>query len=466
MHTGQTRRPAGRIGSIAAMLLPLLILVQVVRWGGTARGGPLFIAGVALLTSLLAGLGAAIWWFYLSPLPNHRPAASILSQRQQQGLASGVILGGLLFLIGGFWDEVWHRRYGGFGNDFLWAPHMMLYASILLFTAFAGAGIWLTLRRPGRLRERFRSEPLLGLIGLVSAFLLVSLPSDELWHRIYGTDLTAWSLPHLTLMLGLTFIMFAGVATQLALSPADDGWRGLRTSSWPILLVIVLMAWVCSMLLQVGITEWDNVRRPSSADAFVSAFWQRPAWLYPVVVLTIAVWSATITLHATRRFGAASAMVLLVIGLRWFLIQMLGGELPGGSMKLTSHVLTLIPALALDGWYWVNRRRADSRAGVLGGSVAAALAFGLAGLPIISRVMEDPPIDRTTLPGIAAFGLAMAILAGWGGAALGGRLRTIGQAARLETAADRRGLWATLGLVAVVLATTMAIIATTSPPQG
>lgn len=264
MSTGHTRRPAGRIGSIAALLLPIVILVQVVRWGGTARGGPIFIAGVALLTSLLIGLGAAIWWLYLSPLPHNRPAASVLSAGQQQALASGIILGGLLFLLGGFWDEVWHRRYGGFGNDFLWAPHLMLYASILLFTAFAGTGIWLTLRRPGTLRERFRAEPLLGLIGLVSAYLLVSLPSDELWHRIYGTDLTAWSLPHLTLMLGLTFIMFAGVAAQLALVPAGDDWRGLSSSGWPIALAVVLMAWVCSMLLQIGVTEWDNVRlRPA-----------------------------------------------------------------------------------------------------------------------------------------------------------------------------------------------------------
>src|SRR4051794_26259536 len=98
----------------------LLILVSLVRWGGTARPGPLFVTGVAFFIGAVITFGLALWWLYLSPLPQDALVNAARPRWLRQLFAVLALISGFLFIIGGFWDEVWHRRFGGFGNDFLW----------------------------------------------------------------------------------------------------------------------------------------------------------------------------------------------------------------------------------------------------------------------------------------------------------------------------------------------------------
>jgi len=38
-----------------------------------------------------------------------------------------------------------------------------------------------------------------------------------MWHQIFGLDITAWSLPHLLLGLGLLAVMLVGACIQFSL---------------------------------------------------------------------------------------------------------------------------------------------------------------------------------------------------------------------------------------------------------
>ncbi|MBA3944121.1 MAG: hypothetical protein H0X37_06105 [Herpetosiphonaceae bacterium] len=442
----------------------LTIILSLVRWGGTAKSGPILWAGVGLLSGLIIGFGILTWWLYLSPLHTTAVTVSQRSPQLRQMVGLLVLMSGTLFALGGFWDEVWHRRFGGFGNDFLWPPHMLLYGSIALTAAFALGGIVLIVRGTGGLRERFRSEPLLGLLGLITCYLLASVPSDELWHRIYGKDLTAWSLPHLLLAGGFALVMLVGVSLQLSLIPLRP-WQGLRGLRGGELLALVMVAWATIGLLQIGATEWDTIHvLGETRDAFENAFWHRPLWLYPAVITTVSIFCGTFTLHALRRAGTATLLGLLVLGLRLLLLVSLGGFAPGVSMSYTSHLLVLPPLVALDIWYATRLSRGSTLSTLISGNLVAGLVFVACDLPLIGALMVYPPVNRSTLPGMLGMSLAMALVAGWAGARFGSWIGTLDRPAGTTAPITRRARWTVLGVATVAAALVLMLILTAHPP--
>ncbi len=161
-----------------------------------------------VLGTLVLAFAFAGWWLFASPVANvTRPVAPSPRVLRTRRILSGLIaFSGASFVVGTRWDELWHRMYGGFGNDFLWPPHLLLYGALALGGVFAGIGRAYARRGEGGLRERFRAEPLMGLLGLLAAYQICSIPSDALWHAIIGLDLSAWSLPHLLLMVTVTSV--------------------------------------------------------------------------------------------------------------------------------------------------------------------------------------------------------------------------------------------------------------------
>lgn len=447
----------------------LLVLVAVVRWGGTARPGPLFALGVALLLGMIVAFGGLTWWLLLSPLPPGSVVRRGASRAQGAHtlLASLVLISGLLFSIGGFWDELWHRRYGGFGDDFLWPPHMLLYVSLGLMALFALGGIALTLRGRGSVRERFRQEPLIGLLGLTSGFLMASLPSDEIWHAIYGLDLTAWSLPHVTLASGFALVMFVSVALLLSSLPRR-GWAGLGGLRPQEMLATLLVAAGTTTLLLIGTAEWDGLTaiETGSAEAFRDAFWQRPEWLYPVVVVTIALLVGNLALHALRRAGVATLVGLAVLGFRVAMLTLLGGADESTPMSATAHLLLLPPLVALDLWYARRRGQEEAPATLVGGNLAGAVAALAVGLPLIDRLMVYPRITAATIPPMLVMGLLLALGAGWLGARFGGWLGTIDRPQAEAAAIPARTAWVTAGVLALALAGVALMIITAQPPTA
>lgn len=407
----------------------LLIIVLLVHWGGTARPGPLFVAGVALLLSLMLTFGLLAWWLFFSPLPISSaklpPRPRIRQLRQMVVLF--VLMTDTLFSSGMVWDEVWHRKFGVFGNDFLWPPHLMIYGSLALTALFAGISLLVLAQGVGDIRQRFRREPLIGLLALVAAYLIVSLPLDQLWHQIYGKDITAWSLPHLTIMAGNVMILLAAVTIQRSLLP--HGSRNLAQER----IILLLICLTTNTLLQIGTLEWEGITRiptGNTSDVFRQAFWDRPEWLYPVVVITIALLIGMLVLSVLRRAGTATIVAFLTIGLHTAQLTLFDGWAQGATM--TSYVLILPPMIALDIWYALRVREQGTNRTIIGGALIAGVVGLLIGLPVIMQTMVYPRINSTTLPGIVLFGLMMAVFAGWTGVSIGSWMTSFSQQSTQE----------------------------------
>ncbi len=106
------------------------------------------------------------------------------------------------------WDIEWHLLIG---RDSFWIPpHLMTYSGVAVVAAVALTALaretWLTLkgrRPPATVR-------LLGLVGTRGMHLawwgilimILAAPIDDLWHRLFGLDVTLWSPPHLLGLLG------------------------------------------------------------------------------------------------------------------------------------------------------------------------------------------------------------------------------------------------------------------------
>src|SRR5688572_2157226 len=101
---------------------------------------------LAILVSVFAVLA---WWLFFSPLPpvvaQPRVSKAVLSTRRR--VAVLMLLSGALATTGARWDKLWHRMYGGFGDDFLWPPHLLLYGALGLNAVFAALGLSTALRR-------------------------------------------------------------------------------------------------------------------------------------------------------------------------------------------------------------------------------------------------------------------------------------------------------------------------------
>ena len=109
-------------------------------------------------------------------------------------------------LVGGWglrWDIQWHLQIG---RDSFWiAPHLMTYASVTLVVllSFGLLAAETVRRQPGP-----GSLPVIRMLGLVGtrgthlaawgmALTVLAAPFDDLWHRLFGIDVTLWSPPHL-----------------------------------------------------------------------------------------------------------------------------------------------------------------------------------------------------------------------------------------------------------------------------
>jgi len=135
-------------------------------------------------------------------------------------------------LVGGWgvgWDIRWHLVIG---RDSFWiAPHVMTYASVVV-ASMISLGVLLV--ETCRARSGTRAPDTIAIAGLHGtrgfhlawwgmAIVILAAPIDDLWHRLFGLDVTLWSPPH---VLGLAGSQVANLGGLLiALEAYDLGWK-------------------------------------------------------------------------------------------------------------------------------------------------------------------------------------------------------------------------------------------------
>src|ERR687897_142121 len=240
-----------------------LILAQAEPPAGGAAIGQVVLA-TGLVTAILGGLALLVW--------RHRAGrqtalgrAAALAERAS-GLPAWAALPSavsavslLLALFGMYWDISLHivdgRDAGPLANP---AHYPILFGLIGVFVAG-----WLAValpsrdQRPGPAPIRLAPDwyaPGGGvLIAVCGAFALAGFPLDDLWHRLFGQDVTLWGPTHL-MMLGGAAMTLIGQAVLLREGLWERGRRG-QHSSPPFVTLARRVALMAGLLLGLSIFQ-------------------------------------------------------------------------------------------------------------------------------------------------------------------------------------------------------------------
>lgn len=331
------------------------------------------------------------------------------------GQAAAYVGGALLFVgaISTYWDIATHIDIGR--ERFITPAHLGIYLSVLLSAIAvalsgladhfrAGDSFWAAVRHPFR-----HLRPGIGVAGAGLLTTLVAAPFDNLWHEIYGVDVTIWSPPHLLAIFGIASASL-GLAVLVAPAVSD------RTAFvYPLLLA----AFLAALVMTLG--EYDF-----NAPQYRIAF-------HPLLLGGIAAF--VFTAAAGYRWRATQVAV-------WYLfVRFLAVLFLMAMDRSLTFVPLLIPAaLVAD---LASRRRMG---GALTGSLVAAVLVLTNWLLLETLPGLRWPVDDLALGGPAA--LMVGAAAGW----LGQRLGLLLNGAESHHLVRTPGRFATVALLAMSLA--------------
>ena len=258
------------------------------------------------------------------------------------------------------------------------------------------------------------------VIAVCGAFALSGFPLDDMWHRLFGQDVTLWGPTHLMLIGGASMATLGAMALQseaigaLGRDPERDHPRPL------VLLRRGLLAGSFLVALSTFQGEFDF-----SVPQFREV-------LHPVLIML----AAGIGLVTARVYLGRGGALLAVLG--FVLIRGLIAVMVGGVWgQTTPHFpLYIVEALLVEAAF----ARAGGRSPVATGALAGVLigTIGLAAEWGWSHVWMPLPWPDSLLPEAAIAGFVTAVAAGAVGGFVGGALARPMQARRCRSRARAR----------------------------
>ena len=312
-------------------------------------------------------------------------------------IALWALLGANLLAAWGVqWDIQWHVQIG---RDSFWIPpHVMTYSGVAL-VALASFGVLardaLRHRLAGRAPEG--TQRVFGLTG-TRGFLLaacgialtvLAAPIDDLWHRLFGIDVTLWSPPH---MLGLLGVTINTLACALIAREA------YAAKSWPRYAgaVIALTSFYGS--LSIGL-------RPASRLAYLyGGLWFYAFPILGALFLPLALLAA-VRLTDRRSTPIVVAIVGLAFGTIGVYIARIGFDIIQPASVIEEEIAK-DPASPIAVSHAIARKNGSTPGGVPGGRLARILSF----VPVLLLVAVDP--RRRPLPATLVY--AVGLFAFWG----------------------------------------------------
>jgi len=274
------------------------------------------------------------------------------------------------------WDIMWHVLIG---RDSFWIPpHVMTYGGVTLIV-LASFGVLArdTLRRLLAGRAPEGTERVLGLSG-TPGFLLASCgialavlaaPIDDLWHRLFGIDVTLWSPPHLLGLLGVTVNTLACALVAREAYPAK---------SWPRYVALVLALTSFYGSLSIGL-------RPASRLAYL--YGGLCFYAFPILGALFLPLALIAAVHLTGRRSAPVVMLIvaLAIGTIGANIARIGFEIIQ-PVSVVQEEIAKDPTSAIAVSHAIARKNGGTPGGVPGGPLARLLSL----LPVLLLVVFDP----------------------------------------------------------------------------
>jgi hypothetical protein len=406
--------------------------------GGAALGEAIgATAGATIATALVAWLiaghrsGKIAWLSRVS-----RATARVSGLPEWAALPSMLLsLSLLVAVLGMYWDISLHidngRDPGPLANPAHYLILIGLYG-VLLSGVLTAA---LARERPGPIAVRVGVgwwAPVGGaVIVACGAFALSGFPLDDMWHRLFGQDVTLWGPTHLMLIGGASL---ATLGTLALLSEAVAGRGEEPEEGLPALLLTARRALLLGAFL-VALSTFQG-----EFDFGVPQFRQV---LHPVLIMVAAGVGLTTARIYLGRGGALLAVLgfLVIRGVVTVMVGVVWGQ------TLPHFPLYVVEALLVEAVFL----RPGSRSTVLNGALAGVLigTFGLAAEWGWTHLWMPLPWTSSLLPEGAIAGFVAAVAAGAVGGFVGGALaRPMGLAIPPLGRGARRGALA--GLLAIV----------------
>jgi hypothetical protein len=380
--------------------------------GGAAIGEVIGVsAAAAVVTAALLVLGMGHRSGKVAVLGNlARFSERVSGLPGWAALPAGVATGSLLIAVFGmYWDISLHigegRDPGPLANP---AHYFILFGLFGIFTAGFIAMV-LPKERPGATAVRLSPTwyaPLGGvLICACGAFSLVGFPLDDMWHRLFGQDVTLWGPTHLMLIGGaaMTLVGIAVLQVEGMRANVASG-RGRTMRPW--------VRWAMTLALPGGFLLGLSTFQ-AEFDFGVPQF----RFVFQPMLIMLA---AGVGLVVARTWGGRGGAIgavgffLFVRFLLWLIIGPILGE-PEPHMPLY-----VVEALVVEGVAWrvgTNRPLALGLWSGLGiGTIGLAAEWGW------SHVWMPLPWPSELLPEGALLGFAFAIAGGLLGGWVGARL--------------------------------------------
>ena len=350
----------------------------------------------------------------------------------------------LVAVLGMYWDISLHidngRDPGPLANPAHYLILIGLYGVLVagvLSMALAGT------EKPAKTAIHLGGDwwaPVGGLMmAACGAFALTGFPLDDLWHRLFGQDVTLWGPTHLMLIGGASLAVLGGMVlmgeaiTAVGKDPEREGTPLIYHLRRALLVGGFLVALSTFQAeFDFGVPQFREVYQPI------------------LIMLAAGIGLVTTRLYIGR--GGALLAVAGYIAIRGFLAIMVGGV---WGQTMPHFPLYIVEALLVEAVF----ARAGGRSPVVNGAIAGMLigTVGLAAEWAWTHIWMPIPWNDSLLPEAAIAGIVTAVAAGIVGGFIGGSL--VGRSGalisredgrRLETGDRRAALAGGLALIAVI----------------
>jgi hypothetical protein len=325
------------------------------------------------------------------------------------------------------WDIQWHVQIG---RDSFWIPpHVMTYAGVTLIVLGAFGVLAIdSLRRLVSGREPAGADRIFGITGTPGfhlaawgiALAVLAAPIDDLWHRLFGLDVTLWSPPHLLGLLGVAINTMACAVIAREAYPAGRVQLGT---------VIFALATFYGTL-GVGLRESGRVAYVHGGVLFYT-FSILGALLLPLALVTAA------RLTGRRWAPVAVLAIVIVLGLIGATIARVGFEIIQ-PVSVIEEEIAKDPTSPVAVGFEIARKNGTAPGAPVGGILTRILAF----VPVLILIAIDP--RRRLIPATLAYGVGL----------LGFMGLVIGRTPAFEPMVP--GLWPTAAALTLTLATAFA----------